>query len=201
MPSGRALTHCAQASSSGSAPPLPSCKCECWAWARFYSTISCSKWPIGNMPSRDLLFYLVTTGERTREQIVADFWPDVDAAARNRLNVTVHFLRKALGARRWIVFENNRYRFDPVGPYSSDIDDFYSATALAGRLATSQPEQAIASLGYAISLMRGPFLADAPDGNWHYRLRAQFIVTTRSLCCNWLICKLITPWPRRQFTR
>ncbi len=122
--------------------------------------------------ARDLLFYLVTTGERTREQIAADFWPDVDAArARNRLNVTIHFLRKALGARRWIVFENNRYRFDPVSLYSSDVDDFYAATALAERIAATQPEQAIASLTYAISLVRGPFLADVTEGVWHRSLR------------------------------
>jgi predicted ATPase/DNA-binding SARP family transcriptional activator len=122
--------------------------------------------------ARDLLFYLIAIGERTREQIVSDFWPDVDPArARNRLNVTVHFLRKALGARRWIVFENNRYRFDPVGPYSCDIDDFYAATALASRIAQRQPEQAIASLDYGVALVRGPFLADVIEGTWQQPLR------------------------------
>ena len=122
--------------------------------------------------ARDLLFYLVAIGERTREQIVNDFWPDVDAArARNRLNVTVHFLRKAMGARRWIVFEDHRYRFDPVGPYSYDVDDFYSATALASRISQKQPDQAIASLEYAVSLVRGPFLSDVADGDWHKALR------------------------------
>ncbi len=122
--------------------------------------------------ARDLLFYLITVGERTREQIVLDFWPDVSAArARNRLNVTVHFLRRALGTRQWIVFENNRYRFDPIGPYSCDLDDFYASTALAARIAPSQPAQAIESLEHAIALARGEFLEDVIDGEWHDPLR------------------------------
>lgn len=122
--------------------------------------------------SRDLLFYLICEGERTREQIGLALWPDAnDKQLRERFNVTLHALRQALGSNNWVLYENNRYRFNKVAACFCDCDDFYHAISLADHFSKFRPEESLRWLKQATSLVRGDFLADVSHGEWHERLR------------------------------
>lgn len=123
--------------------------------------------------ARDLLFYLVTLGDRTREQIVLDFWPDAgdSGAGRNRMNVAIHYLRRALGNPAWVRFEHGRFGFRPAAEYSCDCDDFFSLLIRAEQIEGRDPEQAEALMSRAVMIPRGDYLADVSDGEWHDEIR------------------------------
>jgi len=58
-----------------------------------------------------LLFLLVNPSGATREQIGLELWPDAsEAQLRNNFHVTVHNLRKTLGAADRLVLVDNAYR-------------------------------------------------------------------------------------------
>lgn len=84
---------------------------------------------------RELLFYLLSHPAQTKEQIGLALWPDASPAQlRSSFHVTLHHLRRALGQREWIVFENNRYVFNRELDYWFDVEAFESALAEARRL-------------------------------------------------------------------
>src|SRR5215218_9685711 len=70
----------------------------------------------GSARPRELLVYLLMHPEgRTKEQVGLVFWPDASAAQlRNSFHVTLHRLRKALGAPEWVTLVHDRYRVDPA---------------------------------------------------------------------------------------
>ncbi|HEX4684983.1 MAG TPA: BTAD domain-containing putative transcriptional regulator [Gemmatimonadaceae bacterium] len=84
-------------------------------------------------------------GFRSRDQLLALFWPDHDDAhARNALSQAVHFLRRSLGAEALLSRPDDQLRVDPE-LISCDAIAFEEALS-AGR--TDE----------ALSLYRGPFL-------------------------------------------
>ncbi|HEX2202903.1 MAG TPA: BTAD domain-containing putative transcriptional regulator [Longimicrobium sp.] len=121
---------------------------------------------------RELLLYLVAHPEgRTREQIGLVFWPDATAAqVKNNFHVTLHHLRKALGAPGWIGVEGERYRVSPERGVELDAALFEGELRAALR-DTGDPAARIARLEAALGLWRGEFLEDAAAGDWHLEIR------------------------------
>jgi DNA-binding SARP family transcriptional activator len=142
---------------------------------------------------RELLLYLLSHPQgRTREQVGLTFWPESSAMqVKNSFHVALHHLRKTLGEPGLVTFEGDRYRMAWEAGIWFDARVFEeqvsaSLAALAPRRgprdATSDEKQ-LASLGAALALYRGDFLADANAGDWHLALRDHL----RQLCTNALL--------------
>ncbi len=131
---------------------------------------------------RELLVYLLMHPEgRTREQIGLVFWPDASASqVKNNFHVTLHHLRKTLGASDWVVFEGERYRVNRErGVYldALELADVLSRhtvrlkTAMRARnplpLGDAEAEALLAALGG----YTGDLLADEAAGDWHLEPR------------------------------
>lgn len=121
----------------------------------------------GYVKAKELLFYLLTYGPATREQIGLVFWPDAapDQLRRN-LGVTLHHLRKALGGNAWVRFEDEQYSFNRALPYWYDVEAF---TTLCHQAQTATPAAPL--LQQATALYGGAFLADIVHGEWCFALR------------------------------
>src|SRR5690606_12635429 len=122
-------------------------------------------------PRELLLHLLVHRDGCTKEQIGLDLWPDASPARlRSSFHVTVHHLRRALGAAEWVAFDEGRYRFDTYRPFAWDVEQFEQCIEQARSLrnATAAADQArrIALLEAAVALYRGDFLDDAGFGDW-----------------------------------
>ncbi|MGL4650077.1 MAG: AfsR/SARP family transcriptional regulator, partial [Caldilineaceae bacterium] len=122
--------------------------------------------------SRDLLLYLLCRGGRaTREDLGETFWPDVGAEnQRNSLNVALHWLRRALGARDWVRFEADTYLIDNTRPIQCDLHEFERLACLA-EAETARPLIALRRIEQALAMVRGTTLADVLDGSWHDQVR------------------------------
>ena len=128
--------------------------------------LSSSDWTYAK--SRELLFYLLCHPPRTREQIGAALWPYASSSQlRKSFHDVLYRLRRALGAEKWVVFENGRYAFDRSLGYFFDVEAFESELAEARRLKDEAPEQAIHRLRGAIEVYGGDFLEDFLDSDWH----------------------------------
>jgi DNA-binding SARP family transcriptional activator len=117
---------------------------------------------------RELLYYLLSHPEgRTKEQIGLALWPDASTAQlRSSFHDTVFRLRRALGAKEWVVFEKGRYAFDRSLNYFFDVEAFEEHLSEARRLYPEAPEQAIRHLQKAVDLYRGDYLEDSAEGEW-----------------------------------
>jgi predicted ATPase/DNA-binding SARP family transcriptional activator len=117
--------------------------------------------------SRELLLFLLThPSGRTKEQIGAALWPDADPSKlRNNFHVTLHRLRKGLGASEWIVVDGDTYALDRARGIDFDAEVF-EREALAAIRAKNQER-----LARAVDLYRGPFFENAGSGEWYLELR------------------------------
>ncbi len=116
---------------------------------------------------RELLFYLLCSPSRTKEQIGLALWPDASPAQlRSNLHNTLYHLRHILGRPEWIVFEYNQYTFNRQLPYWFDVEAFESHLAGARQLQVTAPAQAIQALAEAVKLYQGDFLEEMVTGNW-----------------------------------
>jgi predicted ATPase/DNA-binding SARP family transcriptional activator len=123
---------------------------------------------------RELLLYLLCHPRgATKEQIGRAIWPEATPSqVRNNLHVTLHYLRKALGASEWVVYGEDRYRLDDGCGVEFDYEVFEAAAARI----LADPEAADeADLREALRLYRGGFLDSEAFGAWHleWRDRAQ----------------------------
>ena len=118
--------------------------------------------------SRELLYYLLSHPEgRTKEQIGLALWPEASTSQlRSSFHDTVYRLRRALGAKEWIVFRKRRYAFDRTLSYSYDVEKFEENVSEALRLRSEAPEMAIAHLQEAADLYGGDFLEDMAQSEW-----------------------------------
>lgn len=118
--------------------------------------------------SKELLWYLLAAGPRTKEQIGLALWPDASAEQlRSSFHSVLHHLRRALGQPEWIVFEKDCYHFNRSLEYWYDVEAFESLLAEARSAQAHAPEQAISSLEAATKLYRGVFLEDLTESEWH----------------------------------
>ena len=117
--------------------------------------------------AREMLLYLLChPSGSTKEQIGAALWPDADPGKlRNNFHVTVHRLRKTLGATKWVVANGETYAIAREAGVDFDAEKFErEAKAALRSLEVSRLED-------AASLYRGDFFANAGAGEWHLAVR------------------------------
>jgi predicted ATPase/DNA-binding SARP family transcriptional activator len=114
--------------------------------------------------SRELLLYLLChPSGRTKEQIGAALWPDADPSKlRNNFHVTLHRLRKGLGAAEWIVVDGDTYALDRSRGLDFDAETFEREAKQARN---------VERLSRAVELYRGDFFENARDGEWYLPIR------------------------------
>jgi predicted ATPase/DNA-binding SARP family transcriptional activator len=113
-----------------------------------------------------LLFLLVHPSGRTKEQIGAALWPDAEPSKlRNNFHVTVHRLRKSLGAAEWIVVDGDTYALDRSRGVDFDAEVFEREVTAALRARNAD------RVTRALELYRGDFFENASAGEWYLDLR------------------------------
>ena len=117
--------------------------------------------------SRELLLFLLChPSGRTKEQIGAALWPEADPSKlRNNFHVTLHRLRKGLGAAEWIVVDGDTYALDRSRGVDFDAEVFEREAGAAIRAKNAD------RLARAIELYRGDFFENAASGEWYLELR------------------------------
>ncbi len=117
--------------------------------------------------AREMLFYLLSDGPRTRQQLALDLWPDASAdQIRHSLHNTLNQLRSALGRNDWIGYANGVYAFrreldGEEGPACAwvDVDEFEARVRVAQGLKTHNAVGAIDVLRAAVALYQGDYLS------------------------------------------
>jgi len=144
---------------------------------------------------RELLFLLVTSPPRTREQLGAALWPELSRQQLgNALHTALRELRRALGDPEWVLYAGGKYSFNRTRPHACDVDEFESALALAGRArqASARPASGPASepvsgqatgpgtgggplphLQRAVAVYQGDFLDGVVVGEWAHARREE----------------------------
>lgn len=99
---------------------------------------------------------------KTKEQIGQALWTDASPAQlTSNLKARLFDIRRSLGGRDWILFENEQYKFNYSLPCSFDVNDFTAQLAQAERvLRAGDHAQAIEQLRRALILYRGDFMND-----------------------------------------
>jgi DNA-binding SARP family transcriptional activator len=122
--------------------------------------------------SRELLLYLLChPAGRTKEQIGAALWPDADASRlRNNFHVTLHRLRKGLGASEWIVVDGDTYALDRSRGLEFDAETFEREANAAINNREKHPRN-VERLARAVELYRGDFFETAREAEWHLPTR------------------------------
>ena len=114
---------------------------------------------------KELLYYLASSAPQTKEQIGLIFWPDASPGQlRVSLRAALYQMRRALGARDWILYENGRYRFNRGLNYWYDVEAFETSLVEAEQVA-SQVDQ-IEKYEQAVRLYRGDFLEGITFDEW-----------------------------------
>ena len=92
--------------------------------------------------SRELLYYLLSHPDaRTKEQIGLALWPEASISQlRSSFHDTVFRLRRALGAKEWVLFEKRRYGFGRSQEYFYDVESFEENISAARRLREEAPD-------------------------------------------------------------
>ena len=129
----------------------------------------------GSARPRELLVYLLMHSEgRTKEQVGLAFWPEASPAQlRNNFHVTLHRLRKTLGGADWIGLSGERYRVHPSS-LEFDVAAFDREITAAMRAAKRREREATALLEQALNWYRGDLLDGEPVGDWHIEHRDRF---------------------------
>lgn len=141
----------------------------------------------GSSRSRALLmFLLLHPNGATKEQVGVALWPDVSTTQlRNSFHVTLHRLRKAIGAGEVVVLSEDRYHVDPMAIGEFDVARFERDVAEARGALKRGDADAPSALARAVSLYRGDLLDGEPVGDWHLpfrdRLRALFVEASLEL--------------------
>jgi hypothetical protein len=123
-----------------------------------WTAISAAKW-------RSLLAcLLVQPGQLvSTDALIDELWGDSPPnTANNLVSIYVHRLRKLIGDSegRVLVYRAHGYQLR-LAPGDLDLGEFHTqVTGGSGALAAGEPERAAGLLGAALSLWRGPLLAD-----------------------------------------
>jgi predicted ATPase/DNA-binding SARP family transcriptional activator len=122
---------------------------------------------------KELLVLLAWNAEGLRrEDVGLALWPDASPEKlRNLFHVTLHRLRKSMGARDWIVREGERYRLSAALGWELDARRFEGAASAALRDLRARRDAAVDALARALALYRGDFLAGETVAEWHYEVR------------------------------
>ncbi len=116
---------------------------------------------------KELLYYLASNPPKTKDQIGLVFWPDASPGQlRTSLRAALYHLRRALGSREWIIYEDGYYRFNRSMNYWYDVEAFEEGLAFAQAQVKRALLQAIEKLEAIVELYRGDFLADLDQDEW-----------------------------------
>ena len=108
----------------------------------------------GSVTARQLLFYMLVHGARSREQIFADFWPELSAQkAKTSFHTTKFRLNRAIG-RDAIDFDGHFYALHP------DLDAWFDVASFRTLLRTWHETQDVDALERATELYTGDFVTD-----------------------------------------
>lgn len=152
-------------------------------------TIEAQAW--GSSRPRELLAYLLLHPDgRSKEQVGLAFWPDASPAQlRNSFHVTLHRLRRALGAAEWVTLEADRYRVDRALVETFDVWQFETDTRGALDALRRGREDAATALEGALAHYHGDLLDGEPVGDWHLehreRLQRLFAQGMTALGAHW----------------
>jgi LuxR family transcriptional regulator, maltose regulon positive regulatory protein len=125
--------------------------------------LTSSEWKSSN--ARAVLFFIVDRKGLRKEEIALDLWPDFSQAkATSNFQSTLWRLRKALGNKDAIIFDQNTYVINPNIQILYDVDDFLKELELAHGTKVSSSKK-IERLQRAINLYKGEFLPDL-SGSW-----------------------------------
>jgi predicted ATPase/DNA-binding SARP family transcriptional activator len=124
--------------------------------------------------ARELLHFLLLVPRATKEQIGLALWPDASAAqVRNNFHVTLHHLRRALGDRKWIVFDEDGYRLErapaPDAHLDADVDAVLAAAESlrrAVRRQTTLAPEALDAARAALGRFGGELAEGMAAGDW-----------------------------------
>jgi predicted ATPase/DNA-binding SARP family transcriptional activator len=119
--------------------------------------------------ARELLFFLLSSPPRTKEQICLALWPDADPThAHLNFRVTLYHLRRALGRRDWVNYSQNLYSLNRSrqDALQYDVDTFECRVDEAERHRLLHPDRACALLEEAISLYEGEYLQSVRVTEW-----------------------------------
>lgn len=135
---------------------------------------------------RELAFYLLLHGPRTKEQIGLVFWPEASAdQLRGRFRTALYQLRRALGGTEWVRYENGRYDVDRSLDYWFDVEAFEGAVDDGLSEVEPDPQTAAVRLDEAVDLYRGEFLEGESTRRWassdRERLRRRFMEAVLAL--------------------
>ncbi len=123
------------------------------------NTVSVDEWRA--LKARDLLYFLLIHGDSRREEVGAALWPEATAAqVQDVFHVTLHRLRRALGAPEWVLFRGEIYGLNRQLPFWSDVEEFQNLLQGAQDLERLAPAEAVERYRRAVSLYQGDFLAD-----------------------------------------
>jgi predicted ATPase/DNA-binding SARP family transcriptional activator len=112
---------------------------------------------------RELLYFLLSHAESTKDQIGAALWPwSSPATLRNSFHASLHHLRRALGDPAWITYRHGRYAFNRDRPHAWDVGVLEAGLA---RIHSPEPA-ALPALVAAVEAYQGDFLADLPGEQW-----------------------------------
>ena len=116
---------------------------------------------------RELLFYLLSHGRQTKEQIGLALWPDASASQlRSNFRTALYHLRRALGDTDWILFEDEHYLFNRDLSYWYDGEVFERGLKGLKAYRDISPPDRSTVLSDLVALYRGDFLADLDAGEW-----------------------------------
>jgi DNA-binding SARP family transcriptional activator len=111
--------------------------------------------------ARDLFLYLLQSPRRSKEQIAADFWPDLPPARiKMRFKINIYRIRRALGQDA-ILFQDDQYAFNRSLVYTWDrerLETYYQRIAQA-----RDPMERISNLESALEILRAGYLNDIPS--------------------------------------
>ncbi|UJW31888.1 hypothetical protein L3Q67_43180 [Saccharothrix sp. AJ9571] len=109
---------------------------------------------------RELLYFLLTETDCTKERITRALWPWSTAAqVRNNFHTTLHHLRRALRQPGWVTYADGRYRFNRELGCDFDVDRFRAAL----RDADLAPAKWLST---AVEAYGGDFLDGMPGEDW-----------------------------------
>jgi len=121
-------------------------------------------------PRELLLFLLCHPDGRTREQVGLAFWPEASIEqVRNSFHVTLHRLRRTLGAAHWVTLSNDQYAVD--SQVAVDFDARRFERDVTAGLARLRKDGDTRLLEEALRLYGADFLEHEVVGDWHLELR------------------------------
>ena len=122
----------------------------------------------GMAKSRELFFYLLCYGQRRKDQIGNDLWPELSRAKlRSSFHVALYRLRRALGQKDCVIYEDDRYFFSQRTKYWFDVEEFEAAIDRANSVRATDDAEAAEHYTDAVLLYRGDFLDDfVVDRDW-----------------------------------